>query len=129
MDSLGVDPVSGPFQFFSPFPIFLDYMVVINYVVLTSYFLNLFPLFFFFGSLSYIYILSHISKFCKRGSNMLESNLKSSKSRSKNTTSFTTADVMPSNLEHLIFTLSPLLTPRILCPQSQQVMSTAVKKS
>lgn len=41
---------------------------------------------------------------------MLESNLKSSKSRSKNTTSFTTADVMPSNLEHLIFTLSPLLT-------------------
>lgn len=61
MGSLGVDPVSGQFQFFSPFPIFLDYMVVINYVVITSYFLNLIPLFFFFfissGSLSYIFCL------------------------------------------------------------------------
>lgn len=66
MDSLGVDPVSGPFQFFSPFPIFLDYMVVINYVILTSYFLNLFPLVFFFGSLSYIYFVSNFKILQKR---------------------------------------------------------------
>ena len=66
MGSLGVDPVSGPFQFFSPFSIFLDYMVVINYVVITSYFLNLFPLFFFFWVVYHIYFVSYFKIFQMR---------------------------------------------------------------
>ena len=131
MGSLGVDPVSGPFQFFSPFPIFLDYMVVINYVVITSYFLNLFPLFFYFlflGSLSYIFCLI-FQNFPNEVQICWKVIWNQVMPRSKNTTSFTTAVGMPSNLEHLIFTLSPLLTPRLLCPQSLQIMSTVVKKS
>lgn len=131
MGSLGVDPVSGPFQFFSPFSIFLDYMVVINYVVITSYFLNLFPLFFYFlflGSLSYIFCLI-FQNFPNEVQICWKVIWNQVMPRSKNTTSFTTAVGMPSNLEHLIFTLSPLLTPRLLCPQSLQIMSTVVKKS